>query len=325
MPCLHRGVGGEDGARPAHLQGLVEGQAALHVLPDVLHPQEAGVALVGVEDLRLGVPGGGDSRPGRPVPRRCRAAAPGAAGGQCRRRRAGRSPPAASARSPPRRSPAAAAAPARPGQSRPAPTSSAPSARATGIRTGAPAVSRSRVSGRPLGVAGRVALGLPALGRQLMGEIAVPVQQADADERDAQVAGRLQVIAGQDAQPAGVLRQRRGDPVLRGEIGHRRLPARRPAVPWLGLLVPARPGQVIPQVIRGRHPASAGTAGSAASLVSRSCGTRASSPAGSPLGALPGPRRVNRREDRPGLGVPGPAQVEHQAAQRGQAAWAGRG
>ncbi len=72
---------------------------------------------------------------------------------------------------------------------------------------------------QPVGVAGRVPLGLPALGRQRLGEVPVPVQQADADQRDAQVAGRLQVVAGQDAQPAGVLRQRRGDAVLGREVG----------------------------------------------------------------------------------------------------------
>ncbi len=37
----------------------------------------------------------------------------------------------------------------------------------------------------------------------------MPVEQADADDRHAQVAGGLEVVAGQDAEAAGVLGQRR--------------------------------------------------------------------------------------------------------------------
>ena len=73
-----------------------------------------------------------------------------------------------------------------------------------------------------VGVEDRVALLLPAVARQRLPEVAVPVEQADADQRDAEVAGGLEVVAGQDAEAAGVLRQHRGDAELRGEVGDRR-------------------------------------------------------------------------------------------------------
>ena len=50
----HRRVGGEDGAGPHRLDGLVEGEPVVEDgPPDALEAEEAGVALVGVEDLRL--------------------------------------------------------------------------------------------------------------------------------------------------------------------------------------------------------------------------------------------------------------------------------
>ncbi len=48
---------------------------------------------------------------------------------------------------------------------------------------------------------------LPAVPGEGLAEVAVPVEQPDADQRDTQVAGRLQMVAGQDAEAAGVLRQ----------------------------------------------------------------------------------------------------------------------
>ncbi len=68
---------------------------------------------------------------------------------------------------------------------------------------------------QPVGVVGRVPLGLPAVGRQRLGEVPVPVQQAHADNRHAKVARGLQVVASQDAETAGVLREHGGDAVFR--------------------------------------------------------------------------------------------------------------
>ena len=69
------------------------------------------------------------------------------------------------------------------------------------------------------------------------------VQQPDADDRHAQVASRLEMVTGQDAQSAGVLRQDMGDAELRGEVGDR---ARRLAV---GTLIPAVLAEIPAQIL----------------------------------------------------------------------------
>ncbi len=64
-------------------------------------------------------------------------------------------------------------------------------------------------------------LELPAVAGERLAEVARAIEQSDADDRDAEVAGRLQVIAGEDAEPAGVLRQHLGDAELGREVGDR--------------------------------------------------------------------------------------------------------
>jgi len=59
-----------------------------------------------------------------------------------------------------------------------------------------------------------VALLLPAVARERLLEVARAVEQADGDDRHAQIACRLQVIAREDAETARVLGQRGGDAVL---------------------------------------------------------------------------------------------------------------
>ena len=78
---------------------------------------------------------------------------------------------------------------------------------------------RSSESGRPSGSSDRVGLLLPAVAATATAEVAGAVEQADADDRDAEVAGGLQVVAGEDAEAAGVLRQDRGDAELGREVG----------------------------------------------------------------------------------------------------------
>ena len=63
-----------------------------------------------------------------------------------------------------------------------------------------------------------IALLLPAVVGEALAEVAVPVEEADADERHAEVGRRLQVVAGEHAEAAGVLRQRLGDAELGGEV-----------------------------------------------------------------------------------------------------------
>ena len=66
-----------------------------------------------------------------------------------------------------------------------------------------------------------VVLLLPAVGRQRLHEVAGAVEQADADDRDAEIAGRLQVVAGEDAEAAAVLRQGLGDAEFGREVRDR--------------------------------------------------------------------------------------------------------
>ena len=215
---------GEDGASPGQLDGLGERHALGQVLPDPLDAEEAGMTLVGVEDLGLRVPGD-------------RAVQPHRADAADAEQQFLAQPVIAAAAVQPvgdlaqqrvvilrYRSRAAATACGRPGRPRSGRDNSAPAGRPTCTTAAAPFSSRSRAIGRPGRIAGRVPLGLPALGRQRLGEIAMPVQQPDADQRHAEVAGRLQVIAGQDAKAARVLRQGRGDPVLGREVRDRGRP-----------------------------------------------------------------------------------------------------
>ena len=64
----------------------------------------------------------------------------------------------------------------------------------------------------------RVVLLLPARGVEALPEVALRVEQADADDRHAEVGGRLEVVAGEDAETAGVLGQHGGDAELGGEV-----------------------------------------------------------------------------------------------------------
>ena len=77
-------------------------------------------------------------------------------------------------------------------------------------------------------------LELPAVARQRLPEVPGAVEQPDADDRHAEVAGRLEVVAGEDAETAGVLRQHLGDAELGREVADRaRQRARRAVACWL--------------------------------------------------------------------------------------------
>ena len=149
-----------------------------------------------------------------------------------------------------------------------------------------------------------VVLELPAVGRQALGEVPGPVEQPDADQRDAEVRGGLEVVTGEDAQAAGVLRQHLGDPELGGEVGdaRRRLGAER--------LVPARLGEVLLQVVHGvLQPADElAVLGQLRQPLGRHLAEHLDRVAAA---ALP-ERRIERLEEIPRLGVPGPAEVPHQ-------------
>ena len=65
----------------------------------------------------------------------------------------------------------------------------------------------------------RIAFLLPAVDVEVLAEVALAVHQADADERQAEVAGALEMIAGQDAEAAGIDRHALVDAELGREVG----------------------------------------------------------------------------------------------------------
>ena len=153
--------------------------------------------------------------------------------------------------------------------------------------------SRSSASGRPSGSSDRVGLLLPAVARQRLPEVAGAVEQADADERHAEVAGGLEVVAGQDAEAAGVLRQHRGDAELRAR-------SRRSRVGRVGAglaLVPAvaRSGSRCRSACAALEPARRSRRRRRARRAARA--DRAEQPRpgrGRPAPTAPGRRRANR-------------------------------
>ncbi len=70
-----------------------------------------------------------------------------------------------------------------------------------------------------LGVELLVALGLPALVGDALDEIAAAVEEPDRNERHTELGSRLQVVAGEDAEAAGVDREARVDAELHAEVG----------------------------------------------------------------------------------------------------------
>ena len=70
-----------------------------------------------------------------------------------------------------------------------------------------------------LRIDGLVLLGLPAGRVEALREVAAAVEESDADERDAELGGALQVVAREDAEAAGVDRQRLLEAELHAEVG----------------------------------------------------------------------------------------------------------
>ena len=105
----------------------------------------------------------------------------------------------------------------------------------------------SRCSGRPCGSSDRVVLELPAVERERLAEVARSGRAGRrAIERHAEVGGRLEVVAGEHAEAAGVVRQHLGDAELHREVADGRGQGR---VVLALVLVPARFTQVGGQVV----------------------------------------------------------------------------
>ena len=65
-----------------------------------------------------------------------------------------------------------------------------------------------------------------------LAEVAAAVEEPDADERQGHVAGGLHVVAGEDAEAAGVDAQRLVEAVLGAEVGDRARRAARRGARW---------------------------------------------------------------------------------------------
>ncbi len=236
---LDRGVGGEDRAGAGRLDGAGRVQAlVLDQAADPLEPEVAGVALVGVEDLgpeaeRVQRPHPADAEEDLLPEAVLAAAAVEAVGDRALHRGV-----AVHVRVEQEQRHAAHVRP--------------PELREQRSAVGQPHVDAQRqalavgdqLQRQLLRVEGGVRLDLPAVGGQGLPEVPRPVEQPHADQRHAEVTGRLEVVAGQHAEPAGVLRQDLADAELGREVGD---PAGRAAQ----RLVPARLAQVPGEVVGG--------------------------------------------------------------------------
>ena len=103
-----------------------------------------------------------------------------------------------------------------------------------------------------VGVEHRVVLLLPAVRRQRLLEVAAAIEQPHAEDRDPEVAGALEVVAGEDAESAGVLREHLGDAVLRGEVRDAR--RRRPVLACRGTGTSGSVEVALEVIVRGVQP-----------------------------------------------------------------------
>ena len=139
-------------------------------------------------------------------------------------------------------------------------------------------------------------------------EVAGPIEQADSDDRDTEVRGGLEVIAGENAETTGVLRKCGSDAVLRGEVGDRCGTIIRLA------LKPRLAMQVGAQVIAGAtYPVDvAGIGGKFGQPLARHLAEKSHRVVADAIPQL----RVDRAEDIARLRVPGPPQVVGELLER---------
>ena len=168
-----------------------------------------------------------------------------------------------------------------------------------------------QVQRQPLRVGDGIGLLLPAVGVEALLEVAGLVEETDADDRHAEVGRRLEVVAGEDAEATGVLRQHGGDAVLGAEVGDRSGGVTLRAL----LLEPPRGGQVGVEVGLGGGDArdEVGVRGQRVELARREGGEHANRIV---VHGVP-PLGVDAGEESAGRRVPAPAQVHGQVAEGG--------
>ena len=198
--------------------------------------------------------------------RRRRARAPGEGGSRGRRRRACRWRRAPSPDCPRPSCRGGRATRVRPSRAR---RRSGPErARRSRLRASTSGAIGTSVSGSRARVVARIALDLAVALVEPLPEVAAAVEEPDRDERDAELRGRLEMVAGEDAEAAGI----DGQALVEAELGRE-----------------VRDEEVVRQ-----RAAPATTSGARASAWSRSC-TRPSGPRTRPSARGRGPRRSARR------------------------------
>ncbi len=305
-----RGVGGEDGSGTDGFHRGVEVEPRSGELPDAFEPEEAGVPLVGVEDLGVRMAGEPAVGPHRAHP--------------------------ADAQQYLLEQPVFAAAAVEPvgdlafaggvvldigveHEERHPAHLGLPD---LGVQGAAAGEVQDDLARRPVGlphererefvrVEDGIALLLPAVAREALAEVAVTVEQADADEGYAQVTGGLEMVSGKDAEPAGVLRQSRRHPELGREVGDG---GGEPVALGVLLLVPPGAVQVLPEV-GGRLGEPAEELLVPGQLGEAPGGHGTEQTHGVALRRPPG-HGVDGLEELTGLGVPGPAQIAREVAER---------
>ena len=84
-----------------------------------------------------------------------------------------------------------------------------------------PAVfSDGRFHGKLVDIGLEIFFALPAVAIEALAEISLAIEQADADEGDAEIGGALDVIAGQNSESTGIYRERLMHAKFGGEISH---------------------------------------------------------------------------------------------------------
>ena len=109
---------------------------------------------------------------------------------------------------------------------------------------------------------------LPAVFVDLLAEVAVPVEQREGDERQVEIARRFAVVAGENAEAAGVVRERFVKAELRAR-NRRRRPSRAALRCAACRRYPAAPGR--PRTSRDRRASPAGNRRPRATSISRAC------------------------------------------------------
>ena len=202
----HRRVRREDAAGAHRFDRLGERQAEVDPFADAFEPEETGVALVGVEHLRIDAEStkgahttdAEDDLLAKPV---LLVSSVQPIGHRDRLGRVGRHVGVEQVQRDP------------PGVDAPHPNRD--------VDTGEVDVhlDTRRLDAECVGIDALVALALPPVAVELLVEVALGVQQPDADEGHAEIGTRLEVIAREHAESPRVLRERLGDAELGREVG----------------------------------------------------------------------------------------------------------